>query len=31
MKHLLIRPVKVFENKADHTTYFGSNPEYIEG
>ncbi|KAL8831210.1 MAG: hypothetical protein Q9191_000991 [Dirinaria sp. TL-2023a] len=21
----------LFENKVDHTTYFGSNPEYIEG
>lgn len=22
---------QLFENKIDHTTYFGSNPEYIEG
>ncbi|KAI9824472.1 MAG: hypothetical protein M1826_007335 [Phylliscum demangeonii] len=21
----------LFENKADHTTYFGSNPEYVQG
>ena len=27
--HLLTK--QLFENKIDHTTYFGANPEYIQG
>lgn len=23
--------IQLFDNKADHTTYFGTNPEYIQG
>ena len=27
----MLTNVKLFENKVDHNTYFGANPEYIEG
>lgn len=23
--------MQLFENKVDHTTYFGANPEYVQG
>jgi endoglucanase Acf2 len=26
-----LTPVQLFENKVDHTTYFGANLEYVHG
>lgn len=30
-KRLIVLFIQLFENKIDHTTYFGTNPEYIQG
>jgi endo-1,3(4)-beta-glucanase len=27
----MLTTYKLFENKVDHTTFFGNNPEYIQG